>query len=106
MVRQVSSLWLKDKILKYMKHIKNYNESLSESSKGDLIDLKNELEFLSEFDNVSLHEVIEVIDTILNMKWEDIEEWREHLETNHRRDDKDNLTIRLIDRFCSNIEDN
>jgi len=39
------------------------------------------------------------------MTWEQIEEWREHLSTNSSLPEIDKFTLRLIDRYCSNIEE-
>jgi len=87
-----------------MKYIKRITETLSRSSENDLTDLKNELEFINEFD-VELYEVIEVLDKILNMSFDDIQDWRDHIETNAHKSKIDELTLRIIDRYCSDIED-
>lgn len=87
-----------------MKHIKKFgklSESLSEESKSDLTDLRNELQFVSEFD-IELYEAIDVIDKIHKMTWDEIEEYREHLVTNYSTTKLEDFTIQLIDRFCSN----
>lgn len=83
--------------------LKRFNEHLSESSKNDLVRLKEALGFVSEYD-IELYEAIDVIDKLLKMDWEEIEEWREHLETNESRIDIDDFTIRLINSYCSNID--
>lgn len=84
-----------------MKHIKKFNENnISKESINDLISLRDELEFIKEY-NVDMWEVIELIDKIIKSTLEDIEEWREHLTTNYKRSNKDELTIRLIDRFVA-----
>jgi hypothetical protein len=80
------------------------NENLSESSKDDLINLKSELEFVNEYE-IEIYEVVEIIDKLLKMSWDEIEGWREHIDTNYTKGDKDKFTLRLIDRYCSNIED-
>ena len=83
--------------------LKRFNEHLSESSKNDLVRFKEALEFVSEYD-IELYEAIDVIDKLLKMDWEEIEEWREHLETNESRIDIDDFTIRLSNSYCSNID--
>lgn len=95
--------------MKDLKHIKGFkesykiNENISESSKDDLIDLKNELKFINEY-NVEIYEVIEIVDKLLTMSWSEIEEWREHIDTNYTKDNKDKFILRLIDRYCSDTE--
>jgi hypothetical protein len=79
------------------------SESLSEESKSDLINLKNELQFVSEFD-IEIYEAIKVIDELHKMNWEQIEEWRTHLITNYTTTQLEDFTLRLIDRYCSNVE--
>lgn len=89
------------KIEKFNTFIK---ESLSKESMSDLTNFKNELEFVSEFE-IELYEAIQVIDAIQKMTWEQIEEWRLHLSTNSSLTEIDKFTLRLIDRYCSNIEE-
>jgi len=88
-----------------LKHIKRFNENseLSEESKSDLINLKKELQFVGKFD-IEIHEAIKVIDELHKMNWEQIEEWRTHLITNYSTTKLEDFTLRLIDRYCSNIE--
>ena len=38
------------------------------------------------------------------MNWEQIKEWRTHLITNYSTTKLEDFTLRLIDRYCSNIE--
>lgn len=87
-----------------MRHLKKFegNEYLNEESKEDLTNLKNELEFINDYD-IELHEAIEVIDKLQTMSWKEIEEYRSHLETNESTIDLEDFTLRLIDRYCSNI---
>lgn len=87
-----------------MRHLKKFegNEYLNEESKEDLTNLKNELEFINDYD-IELHEAIEVIDKLQTMSWKEIEEYRSHLETNESTTDLEDFTLRLIDRYCSNI---
>jgi hypothetical protein len=80
------------------------NENLSQSSIDDLINLKNKLQFVSKFD-IDLYEAIDVIEKLHKMNWEEIEEWREHIITNYRTTKIEDFVLRLIDRYCSNIED-
>ena len=87
-----------------MKHLKKYYESLAESSKNDLESFKIDLEFINRYD-IETHEAIDIIDKLLKMEWSEIEEWREHITTNYSKDDKDEFTVELIDRYCSDIED-
>jgi hypothetical protein len=77
------------------------NENLSQSSIGDLINLKDQLQFVSEFD-IELYEAIDVIEKLHKMNWEQIEEWREHIITNHRTTKVEDFVLRLIDRYCFN----
>ena len=84
--------------------IKRFNETLSGSSSNDLTDLKSELEFINEYD-VKLYEVIEIIDKLLSMSFDEIEDWRDHIDTNAHKSKIDELTLRIIDRYCSDIED-
>lgn len=88
-----------------MKYIKRITETLSNSSIDDLNELKNELEFINNF-NVEIYEVIELIEKLLSMSFNDIEDWREHIDTNSHKSQIDELTLRIIDRYCSDIEDN
>ncbi len=105
--------------MKDLKHIKSFNEAtenlnisdvrsskllenLSEESKSDLINLKNELQFVSEFD-IEIYEAIDVIEKLHKMNWKQIEEWREHLVTNYSTTHLDDFVLRLIDRYCSNV---
>ena len=106
--------------MKDLKHVKRFNEatenlkisdvrssklweSLGEKSKSDLINLKNELQFVSEFD-IEIYEAIKVIDELHKMNPEQIEEWRTHLITNYTTTQLEDFTLRLIDRYCSNVE--
>jgi hypothetical protein len=106
--------------MKDLKHVKRFNEatenlnmsdvrssklweSLDEKSKSDLINLKNELQFVSEFD-IEIYEAIKVIDELHRMNLEQIEELRTHLITNYTTTQLENFTLRLIDRYCSNVE--
>lgn len=81
--------------------IKNFNEHLSESSKTDLESFKEALELVSEYD-IEVYEAIDVVNQLLKMTWEEIEEWRGHLETNESKIDIDDFTIRLINEYLSN----
>lgn len=83
--------------------IKNFNEHLSESSKTDLESFKESLELVSEYD-IEVYEAIDVVNQLLKMTWEEIEEWRDHLESNESKIDIDDFTIRLINSYCSNIQ--
>lgn len=78
-----------------MKH-----SQLSKSSKEDLASLREELQFVSEFD-IELHEAIEFIDRIQKMDWEQIEELRKKLSPSHSSS-LDYFCLRVIDRYCSN----
>jgi hypothetical protein len=80
------------------------DEKLSQSSIDDLINLKNELQFVMGFD-IEIYEAIEVIEQLHKMNWEQIEEWREHIITNYSTTKVEDFVLRLIDRYCSNIED-
>jgi hypothetical protein len=74
-----------------MKHLKEDIES-------DLINLKNELEFVSEFD-IEIYQAIKVIDELHKMNCEQIEELRTHLITNYPTTELEDFTLRLIDRY-------
>ena len=92
-----------------MNNIKSFiqykiNENLSQSSKEDLKGLRDELVFINNY-NVDIYSVIQILNELLTMNWTDILELREHINTNYSKDDKDELTLRIIDRYCSNIED-
>ena len=91
-------------------HIKRFgeltdiNERLSENSKEDLINLKTELEFINKYD-VKISDIIEVIDKLIKMNWDEISYWREHIITNYVIEEIDKFTLKLIDSYCSNIEE-
>lgn len=86
---------MKNKIRKFSE----VSESLNQSSKDDLINLKNELEFINKFD-IKPHEIIIIINQLLKMNWNEIENFKEEAKSHN-----DEFTVRLIDRYCSNIED-
>jgi hypothetical protein len=80
------------------------NKNLSQSSIDDLINLKNKLQFVGEFD-IEIYEAIKVIEQLHKMNWEQIKEWRESITTNYRTTKVEDFVLRLIDRYCFNIED-
>ena len=87
------------------KKIKSFNEHFiiqnsPDGDKNSLQNLRSELEYIVEFE-LEPYEVITIIDGILNSSIEDNKEEREHLLTNYRRSKKDELTIKLIDRFLN-----
>ena len=86
--------------MKSIRSFKKYNESLGRDSKSSLSNLKDDLQFVIEYD-VEPSEAIEVIDEIINMEWEQIEELSQSILTNKNKSAKDNFTLRLIDRYCS-----
>ena len=66
-----------------------------------LINLKNELTFVAEFD-ILLYEAIEVMEELHKSNCEQIEEWRKHLVTNHSTSKLDDFVLGLIDRYSLN----
>ena len=76
------------------------NESnLSQKSIDDLINLKNQLQFVSKFD-IEIHDATEVIEKLHKMSWSEIEEWKEHIITNYRTTKLEDFVIQLIDKYC------
>jgi len=70
-------------------------------SKLDLINLKTELQFINEF-HIELYEVIDIIEELQNSTQEQINEWQSHLITNYSLTQKEEFTLRLINRFKGN----
>jgi len=83
----------------------NEQNSLSESSIDDLIEFKECLEFVTEYE-VEILDALDCLDKLLKWDWKEIQDERVHLITNYSRSNKDEFMIKLIDSYCSNVVDN
>ena len=85
---------------KNLKYIKNFDRAkgLSDESRNDLTNFKDDLLFVSEFD-IELYEAIQIIDKILKSNLDQIQEWRDHLTTNYATTKNNDFILELIDRY-------
>lgn len=64
----------------------------------NLTKFKDELESLNKFD-MKIYEMIDIIDKLLKMDLNDIKEWKDHIIGNYTKEDGDEFTLSLIDKF-------
>lgn len=76
---------------------------LNNESKSDLIKLQEGLEFINNFE-IHVHDAIDIINKIKNSSWVEIQDWYKSLITDYNTTSIDKFTLELIDKYCSNID--